>query len=245
MLIQNTQFNVIYPKISDLRKRVFVLEDKIGSKFVTPFNLMAIPDEAPAEIPRITATSPNGHTTLQISMVNALLNTRFDNNFSGDWKKCVEYVSLRANDLYDSFGTIVANKFLFSGLTTEVLFEDIDHNPVDLIMKNLMSVKSKSKPYDLQGKITLVVDDNFYVNISFTNVRYMEGIISAPDIPGKYLKETKHAIGVVVDINDRYGYNYNIDYVSPPNVLKKIVTIHNEILSEKLESFIREGIIDI
>ena len=63
---------------------------------MSPFNLMPIPNEAPPEFPRITATSKNGHSQLMVSGNNVQVTTMFDSHFwkillrvSPTWKICV------------------------------------------------------------------------------------------------------------------------------------------------------------
>ena len=82
MKIRTGSFNIVFPNVLDMRENLFNLE-KVFSNFMSPFNLMPIPNEAPPEFPRITATSKNGHSQLILIFGKILLRV------SPTWKICV------------------------------------------------------------------------------------------------------------------------------------------------------------
>lgn len=248
MIIQISQFNAIFKRISDIRRKVFDLEDQLKEHFSVPFVAFPIPDDAPPEIPRFETKSLNNHSIIQVSSVNAQLMINFDSIFQNDWSKCSTYISKRINNLYSAIAPLVDNKFSFAGLTTQILFDDIE-DPIKTITTLFNKVESNIVPFDIQGKYTFVIDNTFYVNISFTNARLFEhnpanDTIKA-ELPGMYKNQKYHKLAIILDINDRYGFNYNENYNSPPDVIERILNIQNDMISGKLEDFVKRGVLKL
>ena len=105
MKIRTGSFNIVFPNVLDMRENLFNLE-KVFSNFMSPFNLMPIPNEAPPEFPRITATSKNGHSQLMVSGNNVQVTTMFDSHFWKDLTSCFSYME----DMRDK---ILASLILF------------------------------------------------------------------------------------------------------------------------------------
>jgi hypothetical protein len=243
MNIQNTQFNLIYPPIADLRRRVFELEDCLSDSFSVPFNLAPIPDEAPAEIPRITTNSHRGHSTLAVSLNSAQFSTRYDDNFSSDWEKCLVYVQRRIEGLVRALNSFVKDNFLFSGLSTSIIM-DLSQEPIDLLIDKFLCLKSNYKPFDIEFKSTFIIDEQYYVNISLGNVRTFENYLLGTTnniVPLISLKPKKEMLGITIDINDRYGYNYSNHYTSGLQQVSKIISLTDDIIRNKLNNMVLGG----
>ncbi|HIX84990.1 MAG TPA: hypothetical protein H9979_10730, partial [Candidatus Megamonas gallistercoris] len=91
MIIKETNLNLIYPKISDYRKKFVASEDILNDNFQPPI-ILPIMDEIPENIPRIVLKSKNNHSTLSIGLSVASFTTMYDDTFSNDWKKCKDYL---------------------------------------------------------------------------------------------------------------------------------------------------------
>ena len=86
-----------------MRRKAFDIEDQLKDYF-HQVTLIPVPDDAPEEIPRISTTSHNGHSQLNISLSNTQLFTNYDEAFEGKWENCLEYVENRVNTLYSILG---------------------------------------------------------------------------------------------------------------------------------------------
>lgn len=120
--IENSQLAVFFPKIPNIRRMVFDLEELLNNRFVTPFTMIQVPDEAPEEIPRIQAASINNHTHLSVAQSNISLITNFDNGWESDWKKCFEYLHGNQSLLFKIADHLSQNSFLYCGLTVTLFF---------------------------------------------------------------------------------------------------------------------------
>src|SRR5690606_7925747 len=138
--------------------------------------IIPIPDEAPEEIPRISTSSHHGHSQLNVSLTNAQITTNYDENFEQDREGCLGYLKDRVSHITDVLSPYVEGGFLFSGLTTELVIENLDGiSPLDIIKSKFLNYQGSVQPHDLEYKMTFVVDDIHYVNITFSNMRIYEG----------------------------------------------------------------------
>lgn len=244
MIIQSATYSIIYSKANDIRRKVFNLEDKLEGIFATPFALNPIPDDAPQEIPRIQATSKLGHSNLGISLNNTQFSVNFDENFNRNIDKCLKYIEERILKIYDALDDEVLKDCLFTGLTLNILFDQLNNeDPIELISNNLFNVKSNLKPFDINSKVTYAILDKYYVNISCSNVRNYSGSFVTNETPLCELNLDSHMIGINLDINDRYAFNFKERYRSNKDEINKIVKISESILKNKLEKYIKEGVL--
>ncbi|MBP2242630.1 hypothetical protein J2Z40_003207 [Cytobacillus eiseniae] len=243
MLIKNTRYNIVYPRISNLRRKAFEIEDQLKD-FFHQVTLIPVPDDAPEDIPRISTTSHNGHSQLNISLSNTQLLTNYDDAFEGNWERCLDYVENRVDILYSTLGNYIKDGYLFSGLTTEIVFDSIlDEDPIDLMRNKFINLKTDLSPHEIEQKITFVIEDDYYVNITFKNLRIYEGLNYQG--PGMLKNEKDHYLVCILDVNDRHGFNYKDGYTSNIKNAKKIVKITRTILEEKLNKMITEGVFDV
>jgi hypothetical protein len=227
----------------NIRESIFNLEKELSVFFVKPFNLFPLPNEAPLEFPRISATSNHGFSTLNISLNSAQLNTNYDVSFASSWEKCESYIKERIYVIFDILMPFFNNTFIFSGLTTNITFDvDEKENAIDKLKSSLFKFVSP-KPYDLLTKITFVKEEKYYINIMLQNQRLLNplGIIG---IPVRMLENNK-CIGINLDVNDRYAVNYLPGYTSSRETMCNIFDITGEIISRKLGTIIAEGRFDI
>ncbi|MDQ0154231.1 hypothetical protein [Robertmurraya andreesenii] len=247
MLIKNTRFNIVYPRISNLRRKAFDIEDLLKDYF-HQVTLIPVPDDAPEEIPRISTTSHNGHSQLNISLSNTQLITNYDDTFQGKWENCLTYVEDRVNTLYNVLGNYANEGYFFSGLTTEIVFETLTDkepikDPINLIKSKFINIDTNTNPHDIEQKITFVIEEEYYVNITFKNLRVYEGLNIQS--PGMLRNEKAHYLVCVLDINDRYGFNYKDAYTSNIENAMKVINITRSILDNKLHKMILEGVFDL
>lgn len=245
MIIQNATYNIIYPQSKNIRKDIFSLEENLKGLFLEPFSLIPVPEDAPPEIPRIQATSESGHSTLNISGNSAQISANYDSNYNKNIDLCLGYLSKRALKTFEGIKGSTNNEYLFSGLTVNIIFDELnDKDPINLIKSNFFNIKSEIKPFDINNKVTYILDDKYYLNITCSNIRSYEGLMLSELNTLANAKEVGHFIGVTLDINDRYAFNYKNGYRSNINELEKIINIAIRVLKEKIHKYILEGVFE-
>jgi hypothetical protein len=236
----NSSFNLIFPPVQNIRERLFLLEEQLAEYFTKPFTLIPLPNEAPVEIPRISATTHHGFSTLNLSLNSLQLITNFNNNFGENWENCENYLRERIFKIVNILRPLFSHQ-IYCGLTIN-LMEKTAGKSLDLLLKNFSSEKSFDKIYDLFTKYTFTADDNYYINIQLQNQRLIFN-----QFANGHLKEIEqdNLIGIALDINDRYAVNYIPGYLSNEEKIDRIFKLSNVILKDKLKYFIYEGKFDI
>lgn len=243
MQIKNARYNMVYPKISNLRRKAFDIEEQLKDYF-HQITLIPIPDDAPEEIPRISTTSHHGHSQLNISLSNAQLATNYDEAYESDWSECLSYLRDRTNKVYATLENYIDHGYLFSGLTTEIIFNNESQgDPIELIKDKFLKLQSNLSPHDIEHKITFVIEERYYVNITFKNLRIYQGMTIPTS--GIQKQQKDHHLLCILDVNDRYGFNYKENYTSSKKETEAIFEITESILRDKLKKMITEGVFDI
>ena len=242
MNIVNSSFCLFSNPVDNdiIRSQLVVFEKELSGFFAKPFNLITLPVGVPLEIPRITATSLNGFSILNISLNSYQFLTRFDKNYSNNWNKCRDYISERIYKIYDILYPFFKNS-LYCGLTVNLLqILNNDKKAIDILLNNFTKFPTQNSIYDIDSKFTFIKDDDYYINIRIHNQRISSDKLNI--VPGT-LKEIEHKnnIGILLDINDKYGFNYKKDYSSNKDKIDKIIKMADEIINNKIEKFVMKG----
>ncbi len=244
--INHALFNMVFPKLSDIRLRFVDIESVLSDSFL-PGQCLPIPNDAPPEIPRMIFNSLNGHSTLSISSINAQLTVNFDSHFHRDLDNCYRYLSKKANVLIKLLGQFMNEGFLYSGLsingTLDPLTADEDDS-LRFMSNRFLNFECNPKPVELSSKLVFVQENKFYINLSFANTTLFNGI---PQMAGSLmnLKSVGKAVTFDVDINDRYAFNYDANYRSTQESAEKVLSISRFFMENRLGKFIKEGVLEI
>jgi hypothetical protein len=240
MKILSTQFNVFYPSIQGIRRNFFDIEEKLKDHFQTPFNLIPVPDEAPVEIPRIVATSKHGFSQLSIGLNNAGLTTQYNENFSSNWSACRDYLEGKIENYLSVLGEICDGNLLYSGLVIQLELP-FENDPVEVLTDRFLKIETNQELFDVETKLTFVLDNTFYVNITLSNYRNYEGV-GIPDLPvPAYMNLNGRGIRVLIDINDKYGFNFQRGYLSSKEKQIHLFGLATKVLEEKLVEIMEKG----
>ncbi|MDY7224707.1 hypothetical protein [Halalkalibacterium halodurans] len=243
MKIESTSFNIFYPRIQNLRRKLFEFEDNLESFFFTPFEGHPIPDDAPSNIPRISAKSKNGHSHMDVSQDRLSFQTNYDHRFNGEWARCLGYLNDRIIPITKIIQTLVNNQFLYSGLTTVIFIEHND--PINHMLKRYFDVQQSNNPFDINLKFTYVIDEKYYINIGINNVRTYSGNANVKNVVPAYLDKINEGVVISLDINDRYGYNYIKEYNSGLVEVKEIITKTSRVVEKNLEEIFEQGVFNL
>lgn len=241
MIIQQTNLNLVYPRIAEYRKKFANSEDVLEQYFM-PSTILPIPEQVQDEVPRIIAQTKNGHSVLNIALSVASFTTNYNGDFVLDWNKCKEYLAQRCSDIYKIIDNMTENNNIFVGLITNVEIDDLGETGLEVLKKSLCNENASKmgELYDLSCKLTYVYKNQYYINITVQNLRefstqqYSNGRMC---ITG----ERKHTVSVSIDINDRYAANNDVNYKSKKESFDEILHITSNIIDNKLENLVRKG----
>ena len=92
--------------------------------------------------------------------------------------------------------------------------------------KTFSVCRSSPLDYLAQGDIFSELPFTFFVNYQINNIRLYKGMNGQNEFTSGFLAgQTENHISVVIDINDRYDFNYHKDFKSDPSRLNQILTL--------------------
>ncbi len=240
MIVKNTAFSLFYPQLTGLRREIYDIEESLKDYF-NLFTVLAIPDNAPPEIPRCQSFSKNGHTELNISLINSLINTRYDDNFNRDWDKCYKYFKETTERINEIIKEKIKNDILFYGLTTQIIYDEYPSS-IDLIREKFLKSRIAKKPYEINLRLAFELDE-YFINFTFLNERsYNVASITTPGITSLAgAKEVGNYLTLILDINNKNGFNTRNGYKSSQKDFKFIFSKTNEIVVEKMPVILETG----
>ncbi len=241
MIIKQTNLNVVYPRISDYRKKFVLAEDVLQEHFMAP-TILPVPDQVQEDVPRIIVQTKNGHSVLNIALSVASFTTNYDGAYAGDWEHCKAYLDARCASVYGITENLTGNRNIFVGLITNVEIDDLSENGLVTLKKSLLGTNAGKlgEPYDLSCKLTYVYKERFFINIVLENAREFE-VQQFENGKTCVMKERRHTVSACIDVNDRYIANKSPEYVSDKNVFNEILEITSNIINNKLKDLVEKG----
>lgn len=246
MKINNSSFTLYFPENKNIRENIFILEQHFAD-FQHPFTLVTLPLDAPPEIPRILATTKNGHSRLTICGNSVQLMTRYDNDYIHSIKKCLNYTIDKIQKIIEYMPLIIGvpegiHKCYYSGLSMDLAYtkEDGIENPIEYIKKIHIKDNISLQIDEMQYRLALVIDSQYYVNIILQNQKTFNGV---PDERGSLagLEKKEDTLLVSLDINDRYAFNNTMSYSSSKESMMQLATIMEQFVENYLPAFINTG----
>lgn len=83
---------MFFPRNINIRQKVFTFEEKLKGKYQIPAQLLPIPDQVDAEMPRFTFISNKFHSLINVSQISASINIKYTDAYLKDYDKCEEYL---------------------------------------------------------------------------------------------------------------------------------------------------------
>lgn len=241
MIIEQTNLNLVYPRIMEYRKK-FANSEDILQQYFMPSTILPIPEQVQDEVPRIVAQTKNGHSMLNIALSVSSFITNYNGEFVSDWNKCKEYLVQRCSGIYKIIDNMTENNNTFVGLITNVEIDDLNGTGLEILKKSLFGEETEKmgELYDLSSKLTYVYKKQYYINITLQNLRefsVQQHSNGRTSITG----ERKHTVSASIDINDRYAANNDVNYKSKKEAFDGILQITSNIIDNKLENLVRKG----
>lgn len=244
MRINQTTVNIVYPRIDEYRKKFVLAEDKLKDHFL-PATVLPIPEPVQEEVPRIIVQTQNGHSALNIALNVASFTTNYDGEFVDSWEKCKAYLEERCVDVYEIVN-VLTTRNNYVGLVTHIVIDDFPESGLEILKRSLLNENGSKLGtiHDFSSKLTYVVDDQYFVNITVENLRRLN-VEQLTDGRQIYKTEnTNDAISVLIDVNDRFAAN-RVAYQSSKKAFDSILNVTADIINNKLISFIQKGELSI
>ena len=222
----STQYVINFEQNSKVKDYLDQIQVELSPYFSKDaFNVIGIPDHAkiPPEVPRILATSPKGHSLIQVSESAINLQTTFDGTFSGDFSACRNYIVERISAINKIAKLISGDKVLFCGIIS--IFNDAAIDNAAKFIRDKFFVEKDNDIFDIIARFTFVEENRYYKNIAISNAR-------------KSLQE--EALSVSVDVNNSYMFNYDKGQYTTDKDFQKLLEIYDNFVNEKLE-LVKEG----
>lgn len=231
--IQNN-ISLIFSRQARIRRYANAFEDRLQGKYVPP-QILPIPDDFEPNAPRIILTSEHGFSQIVITQVSISLSVSYTPDWQLDISKGQVYLLERVPILFDLLETLRGVEIVkpsedvkpfYCGLTTLAHLPSMTDQTTVLKHVNALFLKDQYDQYthDLQLKITRVIDEHFFSNITVTNYRSWKGD-EVQEEPRRLPKQntSEGGIQVIGDFNDRYKFNEDASYYSSQDHAEDIV----------------------
>lgn len=241
MLIQGTSITITYKKIEGIKKAYYNNEE-ILKQYFNEATALPIPDDAPIDIPRIIVKTINEHAQLNISPTATTFEVHYDAGFERNWDVCSEYIKKRMTNVFEFLNILTNNTYEYIGLVSNIVYDEISQNGAQKLSQSLLKTTKISNIYDINIKYTFVEKQNIFVNIMLQNARIFKNGID-PDKAGALSsnEQLAESVGAIIDINDRYGFNTDVNYRSNSAQLNILIQLMNDVINNKLKNLIEKG----
>lgn len=199
------QFSLKFEPQVRIRRGVNQIKDAL-CEYYGPAQMTPIPDEFAPEAPRIILYSKNGHSQLCFSQISVDLTVNFDEAYWENFNLTKEYMMQRLNILPELLDKIHIQEFCFLGLSYNIHLNTENQTAVEYMIDLLKPEENKNEIYEASRRITLVQDNTFFINQQIGVFREYQGS-NIPDLMNlQNAKMTTEGVNLVLDVNNRYGY---------------------------------------
>ena len=239
MELKTCTLTVYFPTISDIRKHIFEFENVFGEDW-NQFELIPTPEGVPPQIPRITATTKDGHTTLFISQQNIQLQINFFDKYSNDIERYFEYIQNKIDQLNEAC-SILKDEFYYVGITVTYKKDGINDAVSFVRDREFIKIASNMDIDQVSMRIGYKLKDKYYFNISMETKKRYEGIPQGDVISLADLSFRSDDLFITLDINDKFSFNSDKLYKSNFEELNNILKIMKNFTDSGLDDFLTKG----
>ncbi|HGE70929.1 TPA: hypothetical protein ENX78_08850 [Candidatus Poribacteria bacterium] len=223
----NSSFTINFERQISIRRKDHDFEDILKNKGFLQPQTIQIPDEFGPEVPRMIFYSSDKSCQIIISQINIVLNLIHPDDRQEDVNECKEQILYAAQVSFDLLKKLGEIKPYFCGLVNTVRLhsKEKENDVLEILTKLLSKDSGFSRLHDIVVKITNVVSDRFFSNITWKNYRIWK-IPQTTEQDWQRLSQTEaieKGIEIVVDFNDRYMFNENSNYFSSSEIVTEIV----------------------
>jgi hypothetical protein len=244
MYITESIIGFAYPQKIKIRQLALSLEDKLKDFMTLPLQILAVPEDAPPEIPRAIGNSRGGHSVLTVTQVNSNFRTLYDGEFTNDWNLVRNYLNEKITLLFPFINEICNNEIFNFGIILKVVFDSEVGKTTDRIAQTIIkSSNLVSNMEELSVKVTFYHKDTFYVNFVIETIKKYDLIFSPKRSDIQYMskKPSSETLQFTIDVNDRYIANFSEDYFSKQGTGEEILGVISEIIENRLDKIYHKG----
>lgn len=210
--LQST-FSLVFPEQRDIVTLEKTLNVQLRPAYF-PARLVA-PESGDQDGPRLLFISQHGHSHILLSGSSATLTVMYSHDWQTRISDAHHYVIERSDLLFDILGVLDDTMPLYCGSVTRVRLPSSapDEEIVNLVAQKFTSSFAPDPYHDVVVRITTVVDDVYFNNLTIQNYRAWN---MAP-VPINMLRFSRkqaveRGVEVIGDFNSRYGYNEDKEY---------------------------------
>jgi hypothetical protein len=247
MKIRNIIVTLWFEKYNNMREIFDKFNNELNEYFPA-FNWINLPANVDPMIPRISARSRSGHSTINLSNINMQLVTNYDEKYNEDFKSCLDYIEERTKKIYS---VMIENNFkiLYSAILVN-LDKDVEH-PIEELKNNLFNKNLGENNFSEIGmKSSMQINDKFYKIIALNNSK--EFTMKKEIKPGNLeiimplisladAELVKEYISINYELNDKFSFDKNKEYNNSENVINEMFDILKDDLNQNIEEFINTG----
>lgn len=247
--IANCTFSLSFLQpVPEIRRAAFDIEEKLKEGgYATPVQIYSVPDDAPYELPRLSAATPNQHSLLSISAQNAQVQSRFDENYSSDIELSLGYSKEKASYLLDVLSTLTGVQVSYAGVSAQVLVPagEISQPPVPFISQTYLKACSSLPLSDASMKLVYDVDGDCYLNLEVQKIVLGDPISVSIGPDGvsvtKKLSGQEERLSVSVDFNNRRAFNMGRPLGCDSRTIENLYSRVDIFLTSGLDAFLGKG----
>jgi hypothetical protein len=244
MLITESMLSFSFDRNIKIRRDILDVEDLLTGFMALPLQIIAVPEDAPGEIPRAIGNSKGGHSNLVISQNNCNFNTVYDGNFPSEWGLCREYLREKIVNLFPAVVKLSHSEILSVGLVVKIVSETKVNESVESIMNQILGItKVQNSISDISAKLTFDRDEKYYINFIIESIKKLK-INPIPGKPGIIYAEMEpisEGIQFTIDVNDKRAANFSAQYLSSQDDANSVLDILSEIMENKISRVIEYG----
>jgi len=244
MDIAFVKYNIVTSQMNELWRKIEIIENLLSDDYIIPVDFLNIPDDAPESIPRIIAKRKDEKGQLIISKNTIQFESSENEVIDCDSSDYMVFKSKLENEMNRTYklAQTMEYEIKFSGLLVDVQGSDIaDGDLIKSQLSRLINFDANNSLQDLNLKTTYLYEDEFYCNITIKNRRAYEESNTNGIQPLRLLKPIYHKIFISIDINDRYGYNYNINHKASLENVNRILNITDKLLCNGLDKILEKN----
>jgi len=246
MNIVNCTYSLIFAPMPEIRRSLFALEDCI-SGYLKPFQLISLPENAPLDLPRITASAEDGRSTLTITGQSAQVISLFDKGFDGDEKAKLDYSREMALGLFHALGNMPGMTVLFAGLSVQfdMPASELGEDPAKFINKSYLNVESGLTLSDAAAKLVYTLEGDYFLNLEVKKQIAIDPLSFSVSPSGVVINlGTQHHeeyLSVIVDFNNRLAFNEGRPAGCSDETLSTLYRHVHSFAEEGMDVFLEKG----
>jgi hypothetical protein len=226
--ISNT-FSIFFPRQMLIRRKANQFEDLLSNGYSPP-QIIPVPDDMDPGVPRLLFTSKHGFSQIVVSQISVSLNVPA---YSPDWQTDVPrikaYLMDRIPVLYSLLAEVEGKPY-YSGLDITVqLATEAEQGDVALRMAERMFRQAVDQGiYDFAAKVSSVVADQFFSNVTWQNYRkwpITESSSIMGGLPVRFPRSlvVERGVEIQCDFNDRYAFNEREAYHTSLDIAEDLI----------------------